>query len=101
MIVYNVTLVVHEDLETEFLSWLKDIHLQEVLDTGMFLEGRLFKVIEDPDLKGYNSVAVQYRLESWDHYYTYRDQHAEKLQQKTKDLFGDKVLSFRTFLEEF
>jgi hypothetical protein len=100
MIVYNVTLVVQNDLQVEFLEWLKSEHIPDVLATGLFEEGRLFRIIEDPDLKGFNSIAVQYRLKSWDEFYQYREKHSQRLQQITKDRYGDKVLSFRTYLEE-
>jgi hypothetical protein len=100
MIVYNVTLVVQNDLQVEFLEWLKSEHIPDVLATGLFEEGRLFRIIEDPDLKGFNSIAVQYRLKSWDEFYQYREKHSQRLQQITKDRYGDKELSFRTYLEE-
>lgn len=100
MIIYNVTIAVDPQHETEFLRWLADVHIPEVLETGLFLTSRTFKIRESPDNPEYNSFAVQYEMESWEKYIEYRDNHAAVLQQKTKDKYGDKVLAFRTFLEQ-
>ncbi|MBR9859897.1 DUF4286 family protein [bacterium] len=100
MIVYNVTLAIQPDTEQEFMDWLREIHLPEVLETGLFLKAEIFKIIENPDERIHNSYAVQYQLESWENYIKYRDNHAAALQAKTKEKYGDKVLSFRTFLEK-
>lgn len=100
MIVYNVTLSVNPEIEKEFLKWLGEIHLPEVLETGLFIEGRIFKVLETPGGKEVNSYAVQYRLENWKYFNQYQTEYAAMLQQKTKTKYGDNVLAFRTFLEE-
>lgn len=100
MIIYNVTLSINPSLETSVIQWLKEEHIPEVLDTGLFLEYHIFKVIEDPTDRKHNSYAVQYTLESWAHFNTYTLEHADRLRDKTKEKFGDNVLAFRTFLEK-
>lgn len=99
MIIYNVTLAVNPEIETEFIQWLKKIHIPEVLDTQLFMKAELFKVFESPQAEEHNSYAVQYRLESWEKFNNYQDQYAPALQLKTKEKFGENVLAFRTFLE--
>lgn len=100
MIIYNITLSINPIIETEVMQWLKEEHIPEVLETGLFLDYSIFKVIEDPDNRKHNSYAVQYRLESWAHYETYKLEHAAKLKEKTQKKFGENVLAFRTFLEK-
>ena len=84
MIVYNVTISVNPEIEEEFINWLKDIHIPEVLETDLFLMAEVFKVFERPNADLHNSYAVQYRLESWDMFNEYQEKHASALQQKTK-----------------
>lgn len=100
MILYNVTLSIHPSLETEVIQWLKEEHIPEVLQTGLFLDYDIYKIIEDPDTRTHNSYAVQYRLESWAHFDAYTLEHAERLKEKTRQKFGENVLAFRTFLEK-
>lgn len=100
MIIYNVTLSINPDLESEVIRWLKEEHIPEVMETGLFLEYHIFKVIENPEDRKHNSYAVQYKLETWAHFNTYTLEHADKLREKTQLKFGDNVLAFRTFLEK-
>ncbi len=100
MIIYNVTLSILPEVETEVLSWLKKTHIPEVLDTNLFISGQMFKVIENPDDRSHNSYAIQYKLENWEKFEEYNNKHADALRAKTQNMFGERVLAFRTFLEE-
>jgi hypothetical protein len=100
MIIYNITISIHPAIEKEALSWFKEIHIPEVMETELFLEYQMFKVIESHIEKTHNSYAIQYKLDNWEQFDEYVQNHAVGLQQKTKDKFGDNVLAFRTFLEK-
>lgn len=99
MIVYNVTLSVEPTIESDFIAWLKNEHLPEVLATNLFIEGIVFKIFEAPNASSHNSYCVQYRLENWELFNQYNQEFAPALKQKTADKWGNNVLSFRTFLE--
>jgi len=100
MIVYNVTLSIHPEIEIEVIEWLKEEHIPEVLATGLFIEHKIFKVLETPRALTHNSFAIQYLLESWDKLDEYNEKHAPALKAKTQEKFGENVLAFRTFLEK-
>ncbi len=98
MIVYNVTLAIEPSIEAECIDWLKEIHIPEVMATGLFLSSEIFKVFEGPGSE-HGSYAIQYRLEGWDAYKKYQETFAADLQAKTRAKYGERVLAFRTFLE--
>lgn len=100
MIVYNVTLSILPEIEEEVIDWLKKDHIPEVMATGLFIESKMFRVIEDPILKTHNSFAIQYTLHSWDDFDNYNKNHASLLRSKTQQKYGENVLAFRTFLEK-
>lgn len=100
MIIYNITLSINPSIECEVLDWLKIEHIPEVLETNLFLESKMFKIIENPKDRTHNSYAIQYKLESWDKFEEYSLKYADQLREKTKQKFGENVLAFRTFLEE-
>lgn len=52
MIVYNVTLAIEPNIEDEFMQWLKEVHIPEVMDTGLFVSSEIFKVFEAPEQIG-------------------------------------------------
>ncbi|MFY0643899.1 MAG: DUF4286 family protein [Bacteroidia bacterium] len=100
MIVYNVTIAVEPSIEEQFILWLKETHLPEVMETRCFISHEIFKVFDSPNSETHSSYAVQYRLKGWEDFEAYQNNFAQELQQKTIDLFGENVLAFRTFLEK-
>ena len=99
MIVYNVTVsLADESIHHEWLQWMKEIHIPQVMQTGMFADSKMMRVLnEENDGVTY---AIQYRCESLASYERYRTMFAPALQAETARKYGDKVLAFRTLLEE-
>jgi hypothetical protein len=100
MIIYNVTISINPELEKEILTWLKEEHIPEVMETNLFESHAMFKVVENHVDRHHNSYAIQYTLTSWEKFDTYTANHADALKQKTKEKYGENLLAFRTFLEK-
>jgi hypothetical protein len=100
MIVYNVTCSMEKSMAPEWLDWMKQVHIPEVMATGCFQDYKILKLITNvPDDPGIN-IAIQYRAASLGHYYRYRDEFAPILQKKTQEKYGENITAFRTLLEE-
>jgi len=97
MIIYNVTVNVDESIEKVWLEWIKT-HIPKVLATGKFKEAKLTKVLVEEALGG-TSYSIQYSAFSKDSLKDYYRNHAATLRKEGLELFGDKVLAFRTELE--
>ena len=41
MILYNITVNIDHDIHQEWLVWMKDIHIPDVLSTGLFIENKI------------------------------------------------------------
>ena len=50
MFVYNVTVSIDESVREEWLNWMKNVHVPDVMSTGLFIESRILKVIDSPML---------------------------------------------------
>ena len=99
MIVYNVTCHMAHDMADEWLSWMQQVHIPEVMETGCFSGHKVMKILTNvEDDEGIN-YSVQYNADSMGDYERYRSEFAPALQQKTRDRYGEKVLAFRTLLE--
>ena len=48
MIIYCVSITIDPGIESEWVDWIKRIHVPDVVRTGCFSECRIYKVI-DPD----------------------------------------------------
>jgi len=100
MIVYNVTCVVDEQIESDWLEWMLTEHIPEVLSTQHFTESKILKILNLTEEKHEISYAIQYSCNSIEQLTQYREKHGPSLQQKTIVKFGDKFIAFRTVLEE-
>lgn len=97
MIIYNVTVKIDNDVHEEWLSWMKETHIPEVLNTGYFVGNQIAKVlIDDEDGITYS---IQYRCETMGKLEEYYEKHAPQLQQDHAERYKDKFVAFRTLLE--
>ena len=49
MILYNITVNIDHDINKEWLVWMKDIHIPDVLSTGLFIENKVAKIHAEED----------------------------------------------------
>tara|TARA_X000000368_G_scaffold217440_1_gene171597 strand:- start:45 stop:353 length:309 start_codon:yes stop_codon:yes gene_type:complete len=97
MIIYNVTCNVEQEISAEWLKWMKEIHIPELMDTGIFISSQINKVLSGDD--GGETYAIAYTCESMKDLHKYQVNFAPMLQQKHTDRYGTKVVAFRTLLE--
>jgi hypothetical protein len=98
MIIYNVTINIDESIHHDWLKWMQHKHINEVLATGLFTQAKLVKVLVEEEMGG-TTYAVQYFTDSKSKLEDYYQNQAPRLRQEGLQLFGDKMLAFRTELE--
>ena len=98
MILYNVTSNIDTSIQNQWLKWMQEKHIPELLATGKFTSARLVKVLVEEEMGGV-TYAVQYTTDSKETLQRYYDEDAPKLRAEALALLGDKVLAFRTELE--
>jgi len=98
MIVYNVTIKVDASIATDWLAWLTNEHIVEVLETGCFSDARLMKLLEVDDAEG-PTYAIQYFAESKSQYNQYIEKYAGVMRQKSFDKWGSKFIAFRSVMQ--
>ncbi len=99
MIVYNVTSNVGSHMAEEWLKWMQEEHIPEVMQTGCFTECKILKLLTEADDNEGINYAIQYTANTLDNYNQYKDQFGSILQAKTKEKYGDSVLAYRSLLE--
>ena len=98
MILYNVTINIHESVHDQWLNWMQNKHINDVLATGKFSSARIVKVLVEEEMGG-TTYAIQYTTDSKETLQRYYDEDASRLREEGQHLFGDKMLAFRTELE--
>lgn len=99
MIVYNVTVQVDQEIEQEWLKWMQEKHIPQVMATGMFSDHNMYRVLSH-NHEGTQAYAIQYMTDSLEDYETYQQKYAQKLQKEHTDKYGDKATAFRTILKQ-
>lgn len=99
MLIYNVTVGVDKSIEQEWLLWMKEVHIPDVMRTQMFIANKMYKVLTTEDDTN-TSYAIQYTARSLNELEVYLEKFAPALREEVQRKFGDKQASFRTLLEE-
>ena len=97
MILYNVTINIDYDIHDQWLSWMKEVHIPDVLNTGLFLNAKIARIHAEEE--GGKSYSIQYILKNMNDYNTYQEKHSPKLQQEHSQRYKGKFVAFRTILE--
>lgn len=99
MIIYNVTIKVEAGAAGDWVKWMKEEHMPELMRTGLFVDSRLCRLLEQDETEGVTYVA-QYFCDTMEHYNTYIAEHAQHMRDKGFASFGGKFTAFRTVMEE-
>lgn len=97
MIIYNVTVNIDHEVHDAWVAWMKDVHIPDVMATGLFLQSRMLRVLADDE--GGITYAVQYTAADMAHYEKYRDEHATRLKADAEKHYGGRFVAFRTLLQ--
>jgi phosphoribosylamine-glycine ligase len=98
MIIYNVTINIHESVHNQWMKWMQEKHINDVLATGKFTTARMVKVLIEEEMGG-ATYSIQYTTDSKETLERYYQEDAPKLREEGLALFGDKMLAFRTELQ--
>ena len=99
MIVYSVTVNIEDEIHEEWLAWMKNKHIPDVMNTGFFTEYRMLKVISRQEGEQGVSYNIQYTCPSMAELHKYQVEFAPKLQKDVSDKYEGKFVAFRTLLE--
>ncbi len=98
MIIYNVTIKVHNTIHNDWLQWLKEEHVLDIMQTNCFSQYRIMKLLEIDDTDG-PTYAVQYFAESKSLYNNYVEKFASEMRNRSFAKWGDKFIAFRSVMQ--
>lgn len=98
MYIYSVTVNVNNLVHEEWLSWMKEKHIADVMKTGCFVDSKFLKLLYVED-EGH-TYSIQYRFLELADMERYRKEFAPALQAEHQEKFKDQFAAFRTILKE-
>lgn len=100
MIIYNVTVKIEASAHDDWLQWMKETHIPDVMKTGCFAENKIMRMIDPPADRQGITYAIQYFCENVGTLRDYWEKHAPPLQAEHTERYEGKFVAFRTVLRE-
>src|SRR5580698_3962848 len=99
MILYNVTIGIDKEVEQEWVTWMQEKHIPDILKTDLFDGYKFYKVLTHEDETS-SSYCVQYFTPSIVHFNQYLEKFASQFVEEHRQRFKDRHVAFNTLLEE-
>lgn len=96
MVVYNVTISLDENVAEDWLIWMRDTHVPDIMATGHFRDSKICRVHGEEE--GGITYAIMYTAISQEDLDSYQENHSPRLQAEHTEKFAGKFASFRTLL---
>ncbi|MDW7695411.1 DUF4286 family protein [Flammeovirgaceae bacterium SG7u.111] len=100
MIVYNFTVNIEKPSKEEWLGWMQQYFIPKVMQTGVFVDYKLMRLINEEENNTGTTFALQLRCENLTRLNVFLQDHAERLIQWHYTKFKERHVSFNTILEE-
>jgi len=98
MIIYNVTIKIEWPIAEDWLQWMQDVHIPEILGTGCFEKHQLVRILQVDETDG-PTYAAQYYAPSLTKYDYYLKNYATSFAETVNKRWGDRYLDFQTLMQ--
>lgn len=98
MFIYNVTIKLEESIHEQWLDWMLNQHIPEMISTGCFTKGKVLRLLEIDDEEG-PTYAIQFSAESKANYNRYIEKFAAEMRQRSFDKWGNRFIAFRSVMQ--
>nr|WP_317630991.1 DUF4286 family protein [uncultured Flavobacterium sp.] len=103
MIIYNVTMNIDETVHEQWMNWMKNSFIKQMMQTPYFKSARMVKVLVNEEMGGL-TYSTQFETDSTDTLAKFYANEHDILLGEGYKLFADKMLIFATelaVLEEY
>ena len=97
MILYNVSIKIEPNIKDDWIKWMKERHIPDVMNTDIFSD---YKFLEITNEEAKDTYAIQYSCKSLDDLNRYFNVFAEALQDEHQKRYINKFVAFRTIMRD-
>lgn len=98
MIIYNVTINIHESAHDTWMKWINNTYIPGILATGKFDKARMVKVLIEEEMGG-KTYSLQFETKSKELLEQFYKEDFDRFENESRKLFGELMLTFKTELE--
>jgi hypothetical protein len=99
MYLYNVTIGIDKASEDEWLDYMRNTYIPDVMATGMFSQARMYKILHDNE-DDTTSYSIQYLTTSIEKVQRFLEEFGPRIINAHRERFRDRHVAFMTLLEE-
>ena len=97
-IFYNITIIIEHAAHKEWLKWMTEVHVPEVMKTKMFLESKICRLLGTDETDGL-TYSFHYIAPNMETFEKYKNEFAPALKKDHDDKFEGKFVAFRSVME--
>jgi hypothetical protein len=97
MILYNVTIIIDDAIEREWVSYIQNTYIPRIMETGSFVSNRLLKVLDSPN-EGY-TYCIQFIADDIAKYHTYENEFISPIRDAHQKQFENRFVEFSSIME--
>jgi len=97
MLLFNVTVIIEEGSATDWLQWVQESHIPQLMDKECFVSHRLLKIVDSPN-EGL-SYCIQFIAEDEARHQTFLDLHEQLFIAEMYNRYPNKLVTFSTLME--
>ncbi|MBC7921055.1 MAG: DUF4286 family protein [Ferruginibacter sp.] len=98
MILYNVTISIENACHDEWLEWMRNRHVPDLMATGFFVKNTILRLLTEEE-NGNTTYAFQYYLRNLTDLEDYQNTYGTILRAEHQQRYRNRYVSFRTVLE--
>lgn len=98
MVIYNITYSVAKNINEQWLNWMKETHIREIIETGLYVKYQMVKLL-DTDEDESTTYAIQFYAQTKGKHLEYIREHEVSFKLKSSRQWGNEVLGFGTLME--
>lgn len=98
MTVHNITTKVSWQSEEKWLKWYQEVHISEILKTGLISDCKIFRLLEHDDENG-PTYTAQFFFSTMEKYEDYIHNYSPALRKKSSDKWMGQCVSFYSVMQ--
>lgn len=98
MIIYNITVNIHESAHDAWMNWVNNTYVPGILATKKFDKARMIKVLVEEEMGGI-TYSIQFETSDKERLAKFYEEDFDIFENEAKKLFGELMLTFKTELE--
>jgi hypothetical protein len=99
MYYYNVTVNLEIDIVNDWLEWMQNHHIPEVMATGHFNGYKIAQLLEPAPEPNTVTYIIQYEIKSLESLEIYRETAMSELQKAHNERYKNKFVAFRSVFQ--